>query len=69
MMIQLLIGGGVPALIVVPMDNNDFLVFGVAGDDVAGSADLSIASLRGSRRVIDHHIMYQPKIIKYAKII
>jgi len=61
-MIQLLtvIRSGVPALVVVTMDDDDFFVLGIAGDDVARSANLSIASLRGCRRVIDHHIMYEP---------
>lgn len=63
-MIQLLaiIGGGVPALVVVPVDDDDFLVLGVTGDDVARSADLSVASLRGRRRIIDHHIVHEPGI-------
>lgn len=71
-MVQLLdvIGGGVPALIVVSVDDDDFLVLGVAGNDIAGSADFSIASLRGRWRVIDHYIVYEPgiRIVKYAKI-
>lgn len=70
-MIQLfaVIGGGVSALIVVPVYDDYFFVFGVAGDDVAGSADLSVASLRGCRRVIDHHIMHEPdfQIVKHTK--
>lgn len=72
MMVQLLavIGGGVPALIVMSVDDDDFLILGVAGNDVAGSANFSIASLRGRWRVIDHHIVYESgiQIVKYAKI-
>lgn len=71
-MIQLLviIGGGMTALVVMPMDDDDFFVLGVAGDNIAGSADFSVASLRGSWRIIDHHIMYKPgiEIVKQAKI-
>lgn len=62
-MIQLfaIIGSGMPTL-VVPVNDDDFLVLGVTGDDVAGSADLSVASLRGRRRIIDHHIVHESDI-------
>lgn len=54
------IGGGVSALVVVSMNDNNLLVFGVADDGLASSADLSIASLRGRRRIVDCHIVHEP---------
>lgn len=65
MMIQFLavIGGGVTALIVVPVDDNDFLVLRIAGNAIAGfHKDFSVASLWGCWRIIDHHIMYESDI-------
>lgn len=70
MMVQLLavIRSGMSALIIVPMNNDNFLIFRVAGSDVTGSADFFIASLRRCWRIIDHHIMYEPdsQIVKYV---
>lgn len=64
MMVELLavIRSGVTALVAVSMDDDHFLVLGVTGHAVAGSADLPVAPLRRRWRVIDHHIVNEPNI-------
>lgn len=47
----------VSTLIVVSMYDHHFLVLGIAGDPVARSPDLRVATLRRGRGIVYHHIV------------